>query len=181
MSQRQYNNYKGNLRRELDQINKKASIVLEKIPPFNDSSSIFFEEKLVELSKRRVDVESGIKSVKDMIQEIKFDAVNKDAVMGALNKFADTFDHLKPHQQKDLLKLVLHKILLSEDKIKIGLYGQPSDKALYQICESGQRSQIPTWLPIVDSYRTFFLIPTKENIPLMKAASACNHMGIAHS
>ena len=65
----------------------------------------------------------------------------------ALNNFTDLFDTLPPYRQKGLLRLTAYKILLSEKKIKIALYGRPPEKGLFNISETGIRSQTVRWLP----------------------------------
>jgi hypothetical protein len=70
--------------------------------------------------------------------------------MLALNKFTEVFNHIQPHQQKELLSLVLNKAVLSEGQIKIALHGKPPEIGQY-VSESGIRSRIPTWLPGQDS------------------------------
>ena len=109
----------------------------------------FLEEKLGELSKRREEIETGIIKVDAMIQETEKDAINKEILMEALSKFSiNTFDHLQPYQQKELIRLLIHKVIISEAAI----------------CEPGKKnSQASIWLPIVDNFRTFFLVPTEEN------------------
>ena len=67
--------------------------------------------------------------------------------MLALNKFTDVFDHIQPYQQKELLRLVLHKVVLSQDKIRIALYGRPHEIGQLNLSESGERPQIAAWLP----------------------------------
>lgn len=97
--------------------------------------------------KRRRDIEGVIHSLDEMIEEIEQEAVNRELVMLALNKFTDVFDHIQPHHQKELLRLILHKAVLAPDSIKVALYGRPPETGLLSICESEIRSQIATWLP----------------------------------
>ena len=114
-------------------------------------SSTFFRERLDKLGERRRDVEKGIQSLDAMIGEIEQEAVNQELVMLALNKFTDVFNHIQPHHQKELLGLVLHRAVLSPDKIKIALYGRPPEIGQFPLCESEMFSQMPTWLPGQDS------------------------------
>jgi len=121
-------------------INKWSSIIT------NDSASIV-KEKLDSLGKRKKQIESGIQSLENMIADIKRDAINKELVMLALNKFTEVFDHLQPYKQKELLKLVINKAILGKDEIKIALYGRLPEKGLLNISETGIRSQTVNWLP----------------------------------
>ena len=65
----------------------------------------------------------------------------------ALNMFTDVLDHIQPYQQKELLRLVLHKAILAPDSMKMALYGRQPETELFSPCESAVRSQTPTWLP----------------------------------
>ena len=134
--------------KELSEIKRFAEGIIEKWASIaNEDSTLFVKEKLDRLAKRRKEIESGIQSLDEMIGEIEQEAVNRELVMLALNKFSDVFDHIQPHHQKELLGLVLHKAVLSPDKIKIALYGRPPEIGQFPLCESEMFSQIPTWLP----------------------------------
>jgi hypothetical protein len=113
----------------------------------NDKNSVLLKEKLDELGKRRQDIETGIQTLEQMIDEIQRESVSQELVMLALNKFTDVFDHIQPYQQKELLRLVLHKAVLAADSIKIALYGRPPETGLLSVSESETHSQIATWLP----------------------------------
>jgi hypothetical protein len=69
-----------------------------------------------------------------MIEEIELESINQELVMLALNKFTDVFDRIQPYQQKELLKLALHKAILAPDSIKIALYGRPPEQGYYLVC-----------------------------------------------
>lgn len=140
------------LEKELGEIKNSANVFLDKLPSLSDGSGVFLEEKLGELSKRREEIETGIIKAEGMIQEAQKDAINKEIVMEALSKFSDTFDQLHPHQQKELIRLLIHKVIISKAEMKIGLYGQPSYITLSAICEPGKKnSQVSYWLPGPDS------------------------------
>lgn len=91
----------------------------------DEGGNLFLSEKLVELGKRRKEIETGIESLELMIEEIERESVGRELVMLALNKFTEVFDHIQPHRQKDLVRHVLHKAVLSNRNIKIALYRRP--------------------------------------------------------
>ena len=86
--------------------------------------SLFLNDKLEELGNRRKEIETGIESLELMIEEVERESVSRELVMLALNKFTDVFDHIQSHKQKDLVQHVLHKAVLSNQNIKIALYGR---------------------------------------------------------
>ena len=110
-------------------------------------------EKLDDLGKRRKDIETGLESLSRMIDDIEREAVNQEIVMLSLGKFTETFENIKPHKQKELLRLALHKAILSEEDIKIALYGHSTYTGLNLFEPEGDnsRSQTSEWLPSADS------------------------------
>ncbi len=57
---------------------------------------------------------------------------------------------LQSHQQKELVRLVLHKAVLSEEKIKIALYGRlPEEGRFAELLEADNpRSPPLAWLKL---------------------------------
>lgn len=142
------------LQKELAEIRDFAEGILSKwVSLASDESSLFLKEKLDQLGKRRKEIETGIQALDQMIDEIERESVNQELVMLALNQFTDAFDHIQPHEQRELLRLVMHRAVLSPDSIKIALYGRPPETGLLSICESEIRSQTAFWLPGTDSNR----------------------------
>lgn len=136
------------LQKERTEIRNFADTILNKWASLaTDQNSVLLKEKLDELGKRRQDVETGIQTLEQMIDEIQRESVSQELVMLALSKFTDVFDHIQPYQQKELLKLVLHRVVLSQDKIRIALYGRPHEIGQLNLSESGERPQIAAWLP----------------------------------
>lgn len=119
-------------------INKWSSIITK------DSSSIVIENLILWEKKQ---IENGIQSLENMISDIERDAINKELVMLALNKFTGVFNHLQPYKQKELLKLVIHKVILGKNEIKIALYGRLPEKGLFNVSETEICSQTVHWLP----------------------------------
>ena len=139
------------LQKELTEVKNFADGIMNKwVSLASEDSSLFLKDKLDQLGKRRKEIETGIESLEQMIEEIEQESVNQELVMLALNKFTDVFDHLQPYQQKELLSLSLHKVILAPDSIKIALYGRPPETGLLS-CVPEMRSQTPIWLPRPDS------------------------------
>jgi hypothetical protein len=63
----------------------------------------------------------------------------------ALADFTGVFAELKPYQQKELMRAVLHKAILGPDYLEIGLYGRPPE--LRPLSKGDSRSQESKWLP----------------------------------
>ncbi|MBI5555088.1 MAG: recombinase family protein [Elusimicrobia bacterium] len=153
------------LQNELAEVKNNADGIMNKwLATTQEDGQLFFKEKLNQLGKRRKELESGILAVGNMVNDLEREKITQEVVAKALKKFGEVFAQIQPHQQKDLLKLTVHKILLSEDKIKIALYGKPPDIGLLTICkpEEQSRSQASVWLSFTDYYRTYLSMPRKH-------------------
>ena len=91
-------------------------------------------------------MEDGIESLDLEIRETEREVVDAELVRLALSNFTDVCDHIPPHKQKELLRLVLHKAILSEDTVKIALYGRPPE-IRSAIKPDEPRRQMGEWLP----------------------------------
>ncbi len=143
------------LDKELAEIKKYADGIMQKwVSMADEEGSIILKEKLNELSKRRKDIEEGIRSLELMIDEIKKESISREAVMVALQNFLEVFEKSKPYQQKELVKYILNKVKLSPDKIEIALYGSsPSTRQFKNtaLLTDEMFVQTSNWLPRPDS------------------------------
>jgi hypothetical protein len=73
--------------------------------------------------------------------------VDAEQVMQALGQFSEVFSQLPPYQQKELVRLVVHRVELAEDCMKMALYGRVP--AIVPVCaqEGVSRCQTSNWLP----------------------------------
>ena len=86
----------------------------------------FLKEKLDSLAKRRRELEDGIASLEAAVEEIEWEAISGDTMKTALGKMDGVFASLQPHQQKELVRLILHNAVLSEEEIEIALLREVS-------------------------------------------------------
>jgi hypothetical protein len=77
--------------------------------------------------------------------EVERDAVDQRLVVEALGDFSEVFREIKPYEQKELMRLVLHKAILGPDYMKMALYGRPP--AIGPLSGSESRFQTFDWLP----------------------------------
>jgi len=129
-------------------------------------NTIFVKEELDKLAIKRKQIEKGLQALEDTIAEIERETISQELIKLALNKFTDLFDTLPPYRQKELLRLTVHEVVLSEREIKIALYGRTPEKGLLNISETGIRSQTVDELPLLNTFRTFKGNMTIENIRL---------------
>ena len=109
----------------------------------SEDSKVLLRERLDEQAKRRKEVETGIQEVDQAIREIERESVSHDEVMRALSRFAEIFGQIPPYQQRDLVKLVVHRVELASDSMKMALYGRVA--AVGPVSE-GARIGISEWL-----------------------------------
>lgn len=69
--------------------------------------------------------------------------------MKALARFTEVFECIPPYQQKELMRLVLHKAVVSHDHMELALYGKPPE--LSEVTQEMARSETSNWLPGLDS------------------------------
>jgi hypothetical protein len=111
----------------------------------NGDGTSFLRERLDDLGKRRGQIEESLADLEIAIGEVERDMVDQTLVARALADFTGVFAELKPYQQKELMRLVLHKAILGPDYLKIGLYGRPPE--LGPLSKGEPRSQTFDWLP----------------------------------
>jgi site-specific DNA recombinase len=136
------------LEADLADVQKTADGIMEQWESLaSDDGAVFLKEKLDQLGKRRNQIESALEKIELAVAEIQQDAVDHKLVMKALEDFTDVFNCIPPYQQKDLMRLVLHKAIVSHTSMKIALYGRlpEIDKAAHR---ADSRSQTSTWLPM---------------------------------
>jgi hypothetical protein len=64
-----------------------------------------------------------------------------------LKQFNSVYDSLKPYQQRSMIKLVIHKVVVGDDNIHIALYGKLSGNALENVLTNDDvRSERINWL-----------------------------------
>ena len=93
-------------------------------------------EKNPEKKSGKPEIETGIQPIELMVEGIEQETVDKKLVLLALANFSEVFDSLKPYQQKDLIRLVMHKTLITPESTKIALYGRQPDTELLEIHKS---------------------------------------------
>jgi site-specific DNA recombinase len=130
--------------RELGKIKASAIAIMNELEmPVSEDSKVLLRERLDEQAKRRKGVETGIQEVEQAIREIERESVSHREVMRALSEFSEVFGQIPPYQQKELVKLVVNRVELAPDSMKLALYGRVA--ALGPVSE-GARIGISEWL-----------------------------------
>ncbi len=110
-----------------------------------DDGAVFLKERLDELGKRRGQLEAGLDEVLLATEDIEKEAVDQSLVTEALANFSEVFEHIPPYQQRELMRLVLYKAVVSHDHMELALYGRPPE--LSEMTQNTARFQTSDWLP----------------------------------
>ena len=130
--------------RELGDIKAAATgIIRDRDKIGGEKGEVFIRETLEELGDRRKEVENGIQEVDQAIREIERESVSHRDVMRALSEFSEVFGQIPPYQQREAVKLVVNRVELASDSMKMALYGRVA--AVGPVSE-GARSGILEWL-----------------------------------
>jgi len=136
---------KNTFEKELDKIKASAIAIMNELEiSVSEDSKVLLRERLDEQAKRRKGVQDGIQEVEQAIREIERESVSHNEVTKALSHFTEIFAQIPPYQQRDLVKLVVHRVELASDSIKMALYGRVA--AVGPVSE-GARIGISEWLP----------------------------------
>lgn len=139
---------KAALEKELRKVKNTADNLMSKWASVaSDSNTAFLKEKLDKLAARRKDIETGISELEFVLEDLGRHTLNHDKIGKVLQNFSEVFAQMKPYQQKELMSLVLHKVMLGEKGIKIALHGKIPDAGLVLSDAPELRTQMPNWLP----------------------------------
>ena len=109
----------------------------------SDDNRTIIKDKLSEIGKRKEEIENGITKLQTTIEEIENKQIGKDLMMTAIKNMADVFDILEPYKQKEIIKGILEKAILFEDKIDIAYNSKPN--GIEQ--EESNVTTASNWLP----------------------------------
>ena len=137
---------KDTLEKDLADVKKTADGTLDQWEQLlGEEGSVFLKERLDQLGKRRAEIETAIDELELAIEEVERETVTQETVLEALGNFTEVFHEIPPYQQKELMRLVLHKAVLKPDSMELALYGKPPQ--LSQMTQGAARSQTSNWLP----------------------------------
>ena len=110
----------------------------------------FVEERLEQLSSQRDDLREGIADLDRQIGEIEASGASAEAVREALGRVDEVYEHLKPHERKELFKLLLRSVEVGEQQIVLEIYAGCASGGAETPDRQRLRGRLE-WLPDVDS------------------------------
>ncbi len=140
------------LQRGLGTVKSEAEKILGEWPSLDGSEAkAFLTDKLNELGKRKTEIQTALAEAEDGLLRLDERAVSAEQVRSALLRFSEVFACLKPHEQKELVRLVVHRAELHDRKIVLEINGSaPANMAEAQ-SQSVSRFGSSNWLPGKDS------------------------------
>lgn len=140
------------LEKELAKVNNTADKLMNRWAAVaSDSNTAILKEKLDQLAERRKEIENGVGELAAALEDLERFSLSDKQVGNVLKNFSDMFEKMKPYQQKEAMHILLHKAVLGEKGIKIALHGKIPDAGLVLSDASELRTQMPNWLPGLDS------------------------------
>ncbi|PKN83221.1 MAG: hypothetical protein CVU47_00120 [Chloroflexi bacterium HGW-Chloroflexi-9] len=149
------------LSRELPKLRKQREALVKQLPKvaadadrmLTEWSAVpvgreFVEDRIEALATRRDDLNSGIADLDRQITEIEAATATSATVCEALRRVDEVYEHLRPHERKELFKLLLRSVEVGERQITLEIYaGVPSPDGPGGERRIGRLG----WLPDVDS------------------------------
>ena len=112
----------------------------------------FVEDRLTALSTQRDDLHEGIADLDGQIEQIDSATATATTVCEALRHVDEVYESLRPHEQKELFKLLLRSVEVGEREIVLEIYaGVPAPDAPGSPKQGQRRIGRLGWLPDVDS------------------------------
>lgn len=84
------------------------------------------DEALTEIANQRSELKAGLDEVDRQIHAAVRATVSKQSVSAALTDFSAVYQHLKPYERKELVKLIAHRLEITHREIALEVYGMPT-------------------------------------------------------
>jgi hypothetical protein len=95
------------------EVNSQANPLINEWPALaSEDGTAFLKDKLDNLGKKRNRLEDGLEALDLSIAEVDRHSVDCGLVVKALADFSDVVAELPPYRQKELMRLVLRKVIL---------------------------------------------------------------------
>ena len=138
------------LQKSLDGVRAQADKALAEWSALEEHAGrAFLTEKLGEPAQRRSDLERGVAEADEALQRVERDQVTAETVRSALSEASRVYACLTPFEQKELMRLVLHRAEVSERQILLELHAVPAPTLV--MAQGLSRSEPPNWYPRQDS------------------------------
>ncbi|MBI5901922.1 MAG: recombinase zinc beta ribbon domain-containing protein, partial [Deltaproteobacteria bacterium] len=113
-------------KRALAPIEQEIQNIVKFIAQGKGSPALAWELERLEIQKK--EIEGEMERITLEAQELKNRTINAEIVAEGLGFFERAWQAATPKQRKDLMRLHIHRIIWTPDKIKMGLYMRPTSE-----------------------------------------------------
>ena len=143
---------KKTLHKSLDSVKAEAEKIMRDWSGISGSDAhAFLTERLNDLGRRRSELEVSLREVEDASASLDERVVSADEVRTALSRFDEVYACLKPHEQRELVHLLIRKAELYDRKIVLEIGGSIPAILAGTPDRSDPRFGRLAWLPDEDS------------------------------
>ena len=138
--------------RLLKRVNAEAGRLLQQ--PVSDEGRVFLNDKLRELARRKDELESSLLAIGAALEASRDAIVSADAVRSGIANFERVYAHLKPFEQRELIRLVLAKAVIGDRELVLHLRGEACTSFAQAPTKASSEewfAERAIWLPDVDS------------------------------
>lgn len=107
----------------------------------------FLTEKLGDLGQQRVDAKRGLVEVESRLVQVRSQAITAAQVRAALAQMDEVYETLKPHERRELMRLVLQRVEINAKEIVLEIRGDACVQASCQQLDGKSRFEGTNWLP----------------------------------
>jgi site-specific DNA recombinase len=151
-------NRRRRLQKGLDEVSSQAERILTEWTALDqEAGRAFLTEKLAGLAARRADLERGLIDAERALSQLEEGQVTARKVQAALGEFSKVYGCLTPHERKELIRLALRRVEVSDRQISMELYAFAAPQM--EVAQSRSRPEPPNWLPEQVSRIRYYAIP----------------------
>ena len=139
------------LKRQLQQVNANAGKLLTQWAALDGTDAqTFLREQIDQLAQRRAELERSAEEIEQALHQVDDRAVTAAVVREALAKVRQIYAHLKPFEQRELMRLVVHRVEVRTHEIVLEVNGNActiAAQAGSSVLDRSLRFGTPEWLP----------------------------------
>ncbi len=133
--------------RALANVRAQAARLLSRDDPSDASAArSFVDDQLSDLARQRDELEGAILETESALRDLQVAAIDPDAARAGLANFHRVYEHLRPFEKQELIRLVLHRAEVGDRQIVLELY-EGACASFAQAPKSATRFEPPIWLP----------------------------------
>lgn len=131
-------------REEIEILKKRKQLQEEKLAPLKQNIANWLDligngtakrtnttevllKRMSEATQQEKQIEGEITEIDFQIKEVKNKVINAEVMRDSLVRFVELFEEGNDDERKDLMRLIVHKVIWTPEEIKYALYDRPID------------------------------------------------------